>query len=54
MEEEISIIIIINANKIAHKNRSGKKMVNGKREANKMANFCEVGERKTREKWQTM
>ena len=53
MEEELSIMIVT-ANKIAHKDRSGKKAANGKREANKTANFCEVGERKKRGKWQIM
>jgi hypothetical protein len=39
---------------LTHKDRSGKKTANGKREANKTANFCEVGERKTRGKWKIM
>ena len=41
-------------NKIALKNESGKKMANGKREANKTTNFCKVGERKMRGSWQIM
>ena len=51
IEEELSIIT---ANKVAHKKRSDKKTANKKREANKKANFCEVGERKTRRKWKIM
>ena len=45
------------ANKIAHKNRSAKKTTNGKKRANKTAIskiVLEVGERKTRGKWQIM
>ena len=40
IEEELSIVT---ANKVAHKNRSGKKTANRKREANKTANFVKWG-----------
>ena len=39
---------------LIQKNRPGRKTMNGKREANKTANFCDVGERKTRGKWKIM
>ena len=45
IEEELSITIIT-ANKIAQEKRSDKKNGERKKGANKMANFCEVGERK--------
>jgi hypothetical protein len=42
------------AKKIAQKNGSDEKNSERKKRANKMANFCEVGEMKTRGKWQIM